>query len=553
MGQARAVAIASRAAFTRVGEPNVAVDSPMNTHLLVLVLVVILVVAAFRLGRLTRRRTPVMDMSPVTRQHIDLFQGGQLSESAVESAKQRLRALLERGETEAVEASLRPGMHYVINVRALTEIGTDDAGRILERQLRRRLSDDQVEQSWYWIDLASGLRHLHREQSLPHLLRCADAASDIPLGHFFAAETVCFMSFSGYLQEPDTPLGRAALRLLHRALEGLRHGVQPQVLAEGRLGELVEQLWDHRGDAVRPLVVRVFLESLRQIHRALHVERTVGEDRSELESIQWQLSRLVALEPVLADYLAEAGRHLVREMKTAPLSEHRDYLLALDDIRADAAAVLLPLLADPSYPHAELAVEVLVWSSDPQVGPTLRSRAVSRIPMDRRAMKRPCPEPPRRPSVPADVPYRAILHALRGHPSVESENFLVLAAADWDPKYRAAAVSSLGWWEPIDRPLVLGCLQAARRDCSIAVRHLARAALARLGERQALQWFRQSLVSENPHAVHEAIQTISSEGLTLLWPDLDSLADSVDSDIAYHAREALERFREDLDRRHHRW
>src|SRR5262249_18241787 len=241
----------------------------MNVGVLIMAMLLPgLMAAAFLLGRhLYRRPYPAEQMSPVTRQHIDLFQGGQLSEAAVESAKERSRHLLERGELEAVEASLRPGTHYVIHVRALTEIGTDDAGRILERQLRRRLTDDQVEQSWYWIDLANGLRSLHREESLPHLLRCAEAAGEAPLGHFFAAETVCFLSFCSYLREPETALGKAALRVLHRALEGLRHGVQPQVLAEGRMGELVEQLWDHRGEAVHPLVVRVFAEALRQVRR----------------------------------------------------------------------------------------------------------------------------------------------------------------------------------------------------------------------------------------------------------------------------------------------
>ena len=135
------------------------------------ILLPVLMAAAFLLGRhLYRRPYDGESLSAVTRQHIDLFQGGQLSEAAVESAKVRFRALLERGEVEAVEASLRPGTHYVIQVRALAEIGTDDAGRILERQLQRRLTEDQIEQSWYWIDLASGLRSLNREQSLPHHL-----------------------------------------------------------------------------------------------------------------------------------------------------------------------------------------------------------------------------------------------------------------------------------------------------------------------------------------------------------------------------------------------
>src|SRR5438270_7260996 len=103
----------------------------MNTMDTVAVLIMAVVVpmltaAAFLLGRHLHRRPAFGDeLSAVTRQHIDLFQGGQLNETAVESTKARFRDLLERGEVAAVEASLRPGMHYVVQVRALTEIGTD--------------------------------------------------------------------------------------------------------------------------------------------------------------------------------------------------------------------------------------------------------------------------------------------------------------------------------------------------------------------------------------------------------------------------------------------
>jgi hypothetical protein len=75
---------------------------------------------------------------------------------------------------------------------------------------------------------------------------------------------------------------------------------------------------------------------------------------------------------------------------------------------------------------------------------------------------------------------------------------------------------------------------------------MARAALARLGERQALQWFRQCLTGEDSQRTHEAIQIIANEGLILLWPDLDRLADSEAIDVALHACEALERLREEL-------
>jgi hypothetical protein len=501
------------------------------------------------LVRLYQRRLALRDeLSPVSRQHIDLFQGGQLSESAVESAKTRFRELLERGEMAAVEASLRAGMQYVVQVRALAELGTDDAGKVLERQLLRRLTDDQMEQSWYWIDLANGLRSLNRSQALPHLLRCAEAASDTPLGGFFAAETVCFLGFSGYLRPARGPLGRAALRVLHRALEGLCFGVPPGVVAEARVGEMVETLWDHRRDPIDPLAVRVFAVALRVLRRAPHAESLLAGEAGEQEAFGWQIARLAALEPALNEYLAEAPARLCRRLEKLDAREHLDTLLALHDLRADAAEVVLPLLELGRYPHLDAAVELLAWSSNARVGPWLRQHALEYVPMVRRAQRRRRALPPRRPSVPPDVPYAAILRALRNHPSPQTEALLLLAGRDWDPTFRVFAMSSLGWWEPLARTEVHSGLQDARRDPNPEVRHTARAALARLGERQALQWFRQSLTSEDPQRVLETIQTIAAENLTLLWPDLDRLADAEDGDVVHHAREALERLGEDMDR-----
>src|SRR5262245_60043440 len=314
--------------------------------LIMAVVLPMLTAAAFLLGRhFHRRPARGEELSPVTRQHIDLFQGGQLNPGLVEAAKTRFRDLLERGELAAVEASLRPGVQYVVQVRALAELGTDEAGRILERQLQRRLTDDQMEQSWYWIDLAGGLRALNRQESLPHLLRCADGAGEAPLGHFFAAETVCFLGFAGYLRQADTPLGRAALRVLHRALEGLRCGVQPTVVAEARIGELVEDLWDARGPQPDPLTVRVFLEALRLLRRAPHNEAMLAGEAADQEAFGWQASRLTALEPALTEYLRAAPAQLCDRLLAASTAEQRDILLALADLRAEASRVVVPLLA----------------------------------------------------------------------------------------------------------------------------------------------------------------------------------------------------------------
>src|SRR5262245_49758390 len=238
---------------------------------LLVVLLLLLLPAGLLLIRRQRQRVARQELSAITRQHLDLLQGGQLSESAIESAKTRFRELLERGEVEAVENSLRAGEQYVVQVRALAELGTEDAGRILERQLHRRLTEDHIEQGWYWIDLAMGLRSLNRAQSLPALLRCAETAGEMPLGHFFAAQTICFLGFTGYLRQPGTTLGRSALRVLLRALEGLRYGVQPDVVCEARLGELVEALWDNRPEGVDPLAVRIYRETLRFLRRAPHL------------------------------------------------------------------------------------------------------------------------------------------------------------------------------------------------------------------------------------------------------------------------------------------
>lgn len=511
---------------------------------LVLVLTSLLVLLTLRLRQ---HQESGCELSAVTRQHIDLFQGGQLNQAAVESAKARFRALLERGEHDAVEASMRPGTQYVIQVRALTELGTEDAGRILERQLQRRLTEDALEQSWYWIDLANGLRCLNRDESLPFLLRCAESSGEIPLSQFFAAETVCFFGFAGYLRHLEQPLGRAALRVLHRSMEGLRLGLPPHVVIEGRLGEALERVWDHRPPQANALVAHVFHEALRLLRRVPQAESALADEPGELEAYQLQIARLEALHEGLEEYLDQARGSLPRQVPRAAAAEERDLLRTLDEVRAEAGNTLLPLLIEGRLSHPELAVQVLRWSREPVVGPALCRWAAERLPLVRRTQATRRVVPPRRPSVPSDFPYEAILRTLRGHASPEIEGFLVRASHDWDPTIRAAAVSSLGWWEPFRRAEVLPTLQQARRDPNPEVRQRGRAALARLGELQALQWYRQAMSGEDLQRVQETAQAVADEGLTLLWPELDRLADHEELDVAQPAREALERFHEEMD------
>src|SRR5437763_14436101 len=89
----------------------------------------VLLGAAYRLGRALPRGSAHQSLlSPVTQQHLHLFQGGRLSEAAVETAKARLRSLLERGRVADAEASLRPGLQYAVHVQALAELGSPHAG-----------------------------------------------------------------------------------------------------------------------------------------------------------------------------------------------------------------------------------------------------------------------------------------------------------------------------------------------------------------------------------------------------------------------------------------
>jgi hypothetical protein len=515
---------------------------------LVATLMPLLLAATFLLSRCWQRlRSEEETLSDVSRQHLEILQTGDFNEAAVEIVKRRFRVLFERGGELAVERSLMAGPHFIYQVRALAEIGTDAAGRILERQLHRKLSDDQLEQACYWLDLAIGLRVLNRQESLPHLLRCSEDACDTPLGHYFAAETVCFLGFAGYLRQPETPHGQSALRLLHRMMEGLRFGVSPMHILEARLGEIIETVWDHRPAGAAPLHVRIAHETLRLLRRAPHLKAMLSEEMAEHETLDWQISRIASLESGFREFLKEAPAKLLARVAGARGAEQADVLHALDDLRVDAAAELLPRVRQTVCEQRALMIDVLRWSRDPRTASWMRDYARDQVAMAKRARSRPSADLPRRPSIADGIPYCNILQSLRGHPSIDTERFLLLACQDWDPVIRMAAVSSLGWWEPLLVAEVRECLAKCRRDPSPEVRQTARAALARLGERGSLHWFRQALLAEDPHQVAEAAHVIANEGLTLLWPDLDRLLDVDHADIVLHAREAVERLAEEME------
>lgn len=494
-----------------------------------LALIVIgLSLAAVALAAVLRRRPRLrrIPSSDIIQQHIDLFQGGHLSDSAVRVARLRIEQMLEKGDARRVEACLRPGLEFAVNVRALAEIGTAEAGDILERQLQRRTGSDAQEQSWYLLDLAHALRRIDRGACLPALLRRA-SADGLPLAHLLAAEIVCFSDFGDALRNLQTPHGRCALRVLHQALVGLRTGVQPQVVALGRLGETLEAVWARRHDDTDPLLVRVFVEAIRLLRRADHAERSIT-DEPDQAAFRRQIRALRELAEPIEEYLEEARDALLGSLASVSRERQADWLRALTDLRADTAAIVLPLLDAQRLTCPDLAVESLAWSDDDRVRQWLCDRARGRT----RTGQNAC--------------HLSVLKTLRHFPSADTERVLMKALSDRNPTVRAAALGSLGWWEPVERTAVVAAMRSARRDRNADVRRAAEAAFARLGERQALQWFRLQFAGENSDPIHHAIQTTADEGLVLLWPDLDRLADADDGDVAYHACEALEQLRESM-------
>lgn len=515
----------------------------MLFHALVMSTVVCLVLAgalAVALARMIRRKPGMghAQLSPVCRQHFDLFQGEPLDEQAVAREGKRLGQLIGKGDMVAAEAAIRPGLQFVVQARALADLGTLAAGRLLERQLEKKLSDDPLESLWYRLDLTSALRALNRSQALPALLRLADQSpTDIPLASYFAAEVCGFIGYGGLLKDPSHPQGPRARRVLRRALEGLRQGLDPARLVESRLGELVEFHWD--GDPLPddPDSVRLLAEALRIARRVPAYEAFLPEAEEAQEAWRLQTSRLTVLETAISDFLRRCVAPLASRLPTQDSDLELRILQALDDIRADAARWLIPLLSSNAIRNREFAIRLLSRSRDDGTARFLGMWIHGHIDLNQRAGLR--MPPAAKPSETASFPYEAVLRSLKGHSSPEVEEMLLLAARDPEPGIRAAAVSSLGWQEPIALDRVRVGLATARADREARVRFAARAALARLGERASLEVFRKGLASADPHQALLSIHAVAEENLTLLWPEVDARADAPDAIVAHHAREAL--------------
>lgn len=503
----------------------------MTTALFVLAAVGGLCWLAYRRPRrprrwwLTRPLAPRPAVSAVDRQHRHLQAGGLIGETTFESTKARLRTLLAAGRSSEVESELRPGLDYAVQVRALAEIGTPDAVGVLEKQLTRTLSRDPVEQSWYWVDVASGLRRLNRTDALPAVLKCADSAADLPQGTVLAAEAVAFPNYPSTLHDLSSTTGKSAMRALTRAVRGCRSGtIDPAGMVRAGIGDHLGAVSETVTPTGDPWATAAVLEAERAFRRMGHWAKHIAPDARPLAERQGV--RLWTSSARRTEWLAGAAMRLIGRYTTAPTDEQTAILRCLEDLRADVSG-LFPSLPDRRTACWHDAVRAMTWAKSRAIGPVLANDAARLIDAKKSTSR-----------------IVTLLTALRGHRVVECERVLVAAAEAANPLVRRAALSSLGWTDPFDTAAVVHVAKLGRADATPAVRLAAGGALARFGDRAVLAEYAEALSSDEGAVRAAAALSAGEEGLTWLWADLDSLADAPDAETALAATEALEQLRE---------
>ena len=473
------------------------------------------------------RRVVFRAVAAVDRQHRHLAAGGLLGESTCAKVKAHFGALLESGKADQVERELRPGLDFAVQVRALAELATPDAARLLERQLARTLTGDPVEQSWYWLDVAAALRRLSHADALPAVLRCAEAAGGLPQGAALAAEAIAFAAFPAALRHPNRDVSRMALRALVGVTRAARGGaLDPAGLVRAGLGDTLADVAGRAEHTADPWLTDAVIEAERVFRRLGHWTRFLPADARALA--EKQAMRLWATADRRVAWLGGAADRLLARFPNADSDEQGAALRCLCELRADVAK-LFPHLPDCRVAWWTDAVRALRWSRSPVVGPVLAGQ-VTRFVRKTRHHGR----------------AAVILTALRGHACYEVERAILRAATASNPALRHAAVGALGWWPPFDPARVMRVLRTARTDPDAETRTAAVSALARLGERAALAEIAAGLHSEESAIRQETATRVAAEELSWSWPDLETVAESNDADTALAASEALEGLRERL-------
>jgi hypothetical protein len=131
--------------------------------LFMVVTVMFFVVLSFRRDGENQKIT---GLSPVSRQHLEIYQGQELPVWLMEKTKNKINNYLENGMVTRVEGMLRPGLDYVVVVRSLLELGTNQAFEILQKAFGKTHSKDTLEVSVTFASAENWQLHLYLLQRL---------------------------------------------------------------------------------------------------------------------------------------------------------------------------------------------------------------------------------------------------------------------------------------------------------------------------------------------------------------------------------------------------
>jgi hypothetical protein len=470
--------------------------------------------------------TPLL-VSPVERQHRHLAAGGQLGHDLVEATAQHFRELIQAGLIPQIEREIRPGTHFAVQIQALTELGTTEAVYLLDRLLSRSLTSDPVEQSWYWVDLAAGLRRLGATESLPSVLKCMQAAIELPAGVLLAAEAVAFPNFSSLLATPSTKSAQLAMAALALVARGCRLGtIEPGCMISAGLGELLNAVTECVPPTPNAWFCTAVLEAERLSKRLEHWRAFFSS--TEAHQAELQSKRLNAVRLRRHQWLHTAKDQLLTCFSDASDDEQRNVLRFLYDLRAETAD-LFPVLPNYRISCWCEAIRCLTWSRSRRIGSMLTLQAQTWLKSSSHRGH-----------------LTLLLAALRGHPSPSAESVLLAGTTSTRPEVRRSALSSLGWWDPYSPEAVISRLRQCHLDADPQTRQAAVAALARLGDRTAFEELRSGLSSEEASIRTATARLIAQEELSWLWPDLECMTSCDDPIVAWTAYEALEQLREHL-------
>lgn len=491
-------------------------------------------------ARLRQKASPKEpSVTPFSHQHFEIFQGEELDPVQLETFQIQLRTRLKDDIPEVVARDLKTDSQFLFQTEALTQIGTDKAADTLVCILQRKLGDDSLEKAWVLYDLIRALKSLHHADAMDELLlQVSNLPRENPLSFYCSAELVGFPGFSRHFSTGSTlpsypPKTAYAWSILLTAIEGFRFGVHSRMIPDSCLGDILESLWSTLPNRYEPEFLLCLGEAFRLTKRANLLHRQI-EDKEVGEPLDWQLAKILALEELVLDNQSEALSELVRHVHGKDIVKRRTALAAIVRLRWDTGLHLPGLLATkPFPPDTDLLIPALCLT---------RNRTW--LPEVINLLKRLVGMPPsgKKDDDENALVLRQVLDLLRQFPGGQTEKILLLCAKSNDPAMRRAALRNLGWWEPVDRSSVLETLRkSAAMEKQGEIRWAAKAALARLGERNSLNSLRSLLFSEDLAKVHLGIHTVGNEGVSLLWPDLDQLMDSEDEEVSYHAWEATEK------------